>query len=292
MERCLSRAGVMVMDYGTPAGEAAVEAYYTHIRGGRPPSAEALEELKGRYRAIGFSPLERITTAQAAALERVLGIPVVVGHKHAPPFIQEAAQGAAARDVERLVGLPLAPHYSRMSLGGYERSLREAWPRELEFIAGFHDHPAFIGAVAEVLGEALAAGAPDRLFFTAHSLPARILDEGDPYRDQLQRSCDLVAQAMALPPFEFAFQSASKTGEPWVGPDILDAIDAAAGQGMRSALVCPIGFVADHLEILYDLDIEAARHCQERGIAFRRTRMFNDDPAFIACLAAVVREVL
>ena len=282
--------GVVVMDYGTPADEAAVKPYFTHIRGGRAPSEEALHELTERYRAIGFSPLERVTGAQAAALERALDLPVLVGHKHAPPFIEDAAREAAQRGIERLVGLPLAPHYSRLSLGAYEHALREAWPGELIFIPGFHDHPAFIGALVGILREALAGAAPDRLFFTAHSLPARILAEGDPYRDQLLRTCELVAQSTPLPPWEFAFQSASTTGEPWLGPDLLEALDAAAAEGCRSFLVCPIGFVAEHLEILYDLDVEAQAHCRERGLELRRTRMFNDDPAFVACLAAVVQE--
>lgn len=288
----MSQTGVVAMDYGTPANEDAVEAYFTHIRGGRPPSPEALEELKSRYRAIGYSPLEHITRAQAAALERLLGVPVVVGHKHAPPFIHDAVEAASRRGADRLVGLPLAPHYSRISLGGYERALREAWPEEMVFIPGFHEHPAFIGAVVGMLREALAVAAADRLFFTAHSLPARILAEGDPYHQQLHRTCELVAESIPLPPWEFAFQSASHTGERWLGPDIVEAIDAAADSGAGSVLVCPIGFVADHLETLYDLDVEAAQHCRERGIDFRRTRMFNDDPAFIACLASVVEPLL
>lgn len=283
---------IVVMDYGTPADEAGVEPYFTHIRGGRRPSEEALEELTGRYRAIGFSPLQRITGAQAAALERATGLPVLVGHKHAPPFIEDAAREAERRGFDRLVGLPLAPHYSALSVGAYQHALREAWAGDLVFIAGFHDHPAFVGALVGVLREALAADAPDRLLFTAHSLPARILAAGDPYRDQLLRTCELIAESTPLPPWEFAFQSASATGEPWLGPDLLEAIDAAAAEGCRRFLVCPIGFVAEHLEILYDLDVEARAHCRERGLELRRTRMFNDDPAFIAGLAAVVEAAL
>lgn len=276
---------VIAMDYGSPGDESAVEAYYTHIRGGRRASPEALHELTERYRAVGFSPLERITAAQAAALERATGLPVLVGHKHAPPFVSDAAREAAARGFTRVIGLPLAPHYSAMSLGGYEHALREAWDGELAFVPGFHDHPAFIDALVMVLREQLDGWTPDRVLFTAHSLPARILADGDPYRDQLLRTCELVAASMALPPWEFAFQSASTTGEPWLGPDVLECI----GAGRGSVLVCPIGFVADHLEILYDLDVEARAFCVERGIELRRTRMFNDDPAFIGCLAAIVQ---
>lgn len=281
--------GIVVMAYGSPATEADIPAYYSHIRGGRTPSEESLRELVARYRAIGGSRLTEITRAQAAALARLVGRPVFAGMKHAPPFIAEAAAEARRTGVERLVGLPLAPHYARMSLGGYERALREAWRGELVFVPGFHDHPAFIAAVRGILSEALEAGAPERLFFTAHSLPARIVDEGDPYRDQLLESCQLVASSLTLPPWEFAFQSASHTGEPWLGPDLLEAVERS---GARDALVCPIGFVADHLEILYDLDVEAQEFARERGIRLRRTQSFNARPGFIAALAEIVEDAL
>jgi ferrochelatase len=282
--------GILCMAYGSPATEADIAAYYTHIRGGRAPSPEALDELTGRYRAIGGgSPLTDITRAQAQALARHTGLPAFAGMKHAPPFIADAAAEAKRAGVERLVGLPLAPHYARMSLGGYERSLREAWDRELVFVPGFHDHPAFVSAVQGLLRDALAAGGPDRLFFTAHSLPARIIDEGDPYRDQLLESCRLVAAGIQLPEWEFAFQSASHTGEPWLGPDLLDAVERS---GARDVLVCPIGFVADHLEILYDLDVEAQAFAGEKGIRIRRTASFNARTEFIDALAHVVDDAL
>lgn len=278
------------MAYGSPATEGDVAAYFTHIRGGRPPSAEALEELTARYRAIGGgSPLTEITRAQAAALSARSGLRAFVGMKHAAPFIADGAAEAKRAGVRRLVGLPLAPHYARMSLGGYERSLRAAWDAELVFIPGFHDHPAFIAAVRGLLAEALHQARPDRVFFTAHSLPARILDEGDPYRDQLLESCRLVATGMDLPDWEFAFQSASHTGEPWLGPDLLEAVERS---GARDVLVCPIGFVADHLEILYDLDVEAQEFAREKGIRIRRTRSFNASPDFIDALAQIVADAL
>lgn len=283
------RTGVLCLAYGSPAGEAGIEPYFTNIRGGRPPSAEALEELTERYRAIGGSPLSEITNAQARALEARLGLPVFVGFKHAPPFIAEGAETARRAGIERLVGLPLAPHYARISLGGYQRALAEAWPGELVFVPGFHDHPAFIGAVRAILAEALEQFTPDRLFFTAHSLPERIIAEGDGYFDHLLESCRLVGEGMALPEWEFAFQSASKTGEPWLGPDLLDALERS---GAKRVLVCPIGFVADHLEVLYDLDREARDFARERGIELRRTESFNSRPKFIAALAEVVRDAL
>jgi ferrochelatase len=277
------------MAYGSPRTEADVEAYYTHIRGGRPPSPESLEELRERYRAIGASPLEAITRRQASALGRRLGLPSFAGMKHAPPFIEEAVEEARAAGVERLVALPLAPHFAEMSLGGYRRAVEASWDRPLLFIGGFHDHPAFSSAVRGLVSEAARDFRPDRVFFTAHSLPARIVGEGDPYDERLLESCRLVVEGLDLPPWEFAFQSASTTGEPWLGPDLLTAIRRS---GTKRALVCPIGFVADHLEILYDLDVEAQAFCRERGIELRRTPSFNDRLDFIEALAAVVRDRL
>ncbi len=281
--------GVLCMAYGSPAGDGEIEAYYTSIRGGRKPPPEALEELKGRYRAIGGSSLTEITRAQAAALEKQLGLPVFVGMKHTAPFIEDGAAAARAAGIERLVGLPLAPHYSRMSLGSYERALNQAWDRELIFIPGFHAHPAFITAVRGLLSEALATSRPERIYFTAHSLPAKIIAEGDPYREQLLESCRLVAAGLDLPDCDFAFQSASTTGEPWLGPDLLEALERTRA---RDVLVCPIGFVADHLEILYDLDVEARVFARERGIRLRRTASFNTRPDFIAALASVVLDAI
>jgi ferrochelatase len=205
--------------------------------------------------------------------------------KHSPPFIEDGAAEAAAKGVRKLVGLPLAPHFSRLSLGEYESRLRLAWSDELVVIRGFHDHPAFIAAVAQLLRESLESFQPERLFFTAHSLPERILREQDPYVDQLLESCRLVADAMRLPPWELAFQSRSSTGEPWLGPDIIEAM---ARSRARRVLVCPIGFVADHLEILYDLDVEAQESARRQGIELRRTASFNARPEFLDALAAVV----
>jgi ferrochelatase len=280
------------MAYGSPAGtdeNDGIEPYYTHIRGGRKPSPEALAELRERYRAIGGSPLTEITRAQARALAARLGLPVFAGMKHAPPFIADAAAEARGAGIERLVGLPLAPHYAEMSLGAYFASLRQAWAGELIVVRGFHDHPAFIAAVGNLLAEALADFDPERIFFTAHSLPARIEAAGDPYRERLLESCRLVAEGSSLPEWEFAFQSASHTGEPWLGPSLLDSL---ARSGVRRALVCPIGFVADHLEILYDIDVEAMALARERGIDLRRTQSFNTRPEFIDALAAVVRDAM
>jgi ferrochelatase len=284
-----SSTAIICMAYGSPPTEANIAAYYTHIRHGREPSLEALADLVERYRAIGGSPLVEITRAQTNALSLRLGAAVFAGFKHAPPFIADAVDEARRSGVSRLVGLPLAPHYARMSLGGYRDALEEAWDGELVFVPGFHDHPAFIAAVRTLLAEALADYRPDRMFFTAHSLPARIVAEGDGYVDELRASCRLVAAGMELPEWEFAFQSASTTGEPWLGPDLLEAIERS---GAHRVLVCPIGFVADHLEILYDLDVEAQAFAREHDIEIRRTASFNDRAEFIEALAQVVDQAL
>jgi ferrochelatase len=281
--------GVLCMAYGSPESEDDIEAYYTHIRGGRKPSPESLEELKNRYRAIGGSPLTAITRAQTTAIGAKLSLPAFVGMKHASPFIADGAAEARQAGVQRLVGLPLAPHFAEMSLGAYQHSLESAWPGELIFVRGFHDHPAFIQAVRNLITERLKEGRPERLFFTAHSLPARIVAAGDGYPDRLLESCRLVADGMELPEWEFAFQSASTTGDPWLGPDLLSAIERS---GARDVLVCPIGFVADHLEILYDLDVEAQAFARSRGIKITRTESFNTRPDFIGAIAEVVADLL
>jgi ferrochelatase len=277
------------MAYGSPDGEAGIEPYFTHIRGGRPPSPQALEHLRERYRAVGGSPLTAITLEQGAALSGELGIPVFVGMKHAPPFVADAIAEAKAHGMFRLVGLPLAPHYSEMSVGGYLRAMREVWPGEVVFVRGFHDHPAFIAAVRGLLDEARRDFDPQLVIFSAHSLPERIEREGDPYRERLLESSRLAAEAASVGRWEFAFQSASATGEPWLGPPLEDALRRTEA---RRVLVCPIGFVSDHLEILYDIDIEAMALARERGIELRRTASFNTRPEFIRALAAIVRDQL
>jgi ferrochelatase len=283
-------AALLCMAYGAPRDDSQIEAYFTHIRGGRRPSPEALEDLRRRYRAIGGSPLEEITRRQAAALGARLNMQTLVGMKHAPPFIAEAIAEAKAQGWERIVALPLAPHFARMSVGGYEKAIREAWDGELEFIGGFSEHPAYIRAAAGLVREGLQGFSPDRIFFTAHSLPERILAEGDRYDERLLESAQRVAEQVQLElPWEVAYQSASATGEPWLGPDLLDAVERS---GARSVLVCPIGFVADHLEILYDIDIEAQEFAFEHRIELRRTQMFNDRPEFIEALALVVEDRL
>ncbi|HEU5003072.1 MAG TPA: ferrochelatase [Actinomycetota bacterium] len=292
---------VLCMAYGGPRSTDEVEAYYTDIRGGRKPSPEALADLVARYERIGgLSPLPQITQRQAAALGDELGdgYQTYVGMKHWHPFVREAVEQIAADGHDRVIGLVLAPHYSKMSIGGYEQRLRAATEAigatfRVDMIPFWYDNPGFVRFAAENLRAALgdwdAEDTTTRVFFSAHSLPERILADGDPYQDQLLDSSGLIAAVAGAPNWEFAFQSQSHTGEPWLGPDVLTSLAAFCSRGGKRAVVAPIGFVADHLEVLYDIDVECVEKAAELGIDLRRTASPNDDPRFISVLAGVVR---
>jgi ferrochelatase len=286
-------ASVVLMAYGSPEQLADVPAYYSDIRGGRPIPPELMEDLIERYRRLGIedgSPLNAITEETRAALERELGdVPVFTGMKHWTPRIAEAADAAVAAGPDTVVGLVLAPHYSTMSIAGYRQQLDAALAgrAELVFIESWHDEPGFIDLLAERV-----RGTGAHVVFTAHSLPARILDLGDPYKNQLLETAQLVAERAALETWSFSFQSESHTGEPWLGPDILHHLPGLQGDGVRDVLICPIGFVADHLEIRWDLDHEAAELAEELGLGFGRIEMPNADPAFVQVLVGLVRRAL
>jgi ferrochelatase len=283
-------AAVILMAYGSPATAEDVPAYLADIRSGRPVSTDAVEELTERYRRIGGrSPLDEITEAQRAGLERETGLPVVVGMKHWRPRIAEAVDAALSGGADTLVGLVLAPHYSRLSIAGYRERLEDVLQGrgKLVFVESWHDHGPFLDVLASRV-----RGFDGHVVFTAHSLPERILRDGDPYRDQLLETSRLVAERAGLADWSFAFQSASATGEPWLGPDILEELDRLAANGVRRVLVCPVGFVSDHLEILWDLDIEARERAAELGLDLDRIESLNDDPAFIRALAEVVQKAL
>ena len=293
----MTRQAVLLMAYGTPERLDDVEAYYTHIRRGSPPPPALLEELIERYRAVGGpTALNRITRDQAAALEaelarRGLVAPVRVGFKHHPPFIAEAVRGLAADGFERAVGLVLAPHYSLRSVAEYERYAEDARPRglEIDLIRSWHDHPPFLDFLAARLAEThAAAGGEAAVLFTAHSVPARVMEKGDPYPDQLRETSAAVAARAGVGPWDFAYQSAGRTGEEWLGPDVVDAVAALAGRGERAVVVQAIGFVSDHLEVLYDLDVEARRATESHGMTYARVPMPNADGAFIGALAELV----
>jgi protoporphyrin/coproporphyrin ferrochelatase len=282
------KTAVILMAYGSPERAEDIPAYLADIRGGRPVRPEAVEELSERYRRIGGrSPLNEITERQRAALQRELGLPVYVGMKHWHPRIAEAAERAGADGAERVVGLVLAPHYSRISIGGYRERLEEALPDgiELVFVPSWHDHEGFLDVLANRV-----RGTAAHVVFTAHSLPARILAEGDPYRDQLLETSQLIADKAGVETWSFAFQSESPTGEPWLRPDILEELEALHAQGVSSVLVAPVGFVSDHLEILWDLDIEAREKAAGLGLELERIESLNDDPSFIRALADLVTQ--
>jgi protoporphyrin/coproporphyrin ferrochelatase len=285
-------AAVVLMAYGSPERLADVPAYYADIRGGRPIRPELLDDLVARYRALGIedeSPLNAITEQTRAALERELGdVPVFTGMKHWTPRIAEAAERALATGARTVVGLVLAPHYSSLSIAGYRQQLEDALAgrADLAFVDSWHDDTGFVDVLADRV-----RGTDAHVVFTAHSLPARILDEGDPYKDQLLETSCLVAERAGVDDWSFSFQSESPTGEPWLGPDILDYLDALHADGVRDVLVCPVGFVADHLEIRWDLDHEAREKADELGLRFARIEMPNADPAFVRVLAGLVRRV-
>jgi ferrochelatase len=295
--------GVLVMAYGTPATPADVEAYYTHVRRGRPPTPDLLADLRRRYEAIGgTSPLLERTRAQAAGLRDALGpqFRVELGMKHAPPFIEEGVARLAGMGVGRVIGLVLAPHYSRLSVGEYAARAADAAAAHglhLDMVESWHVEPGYVDLLADYL-TATSVGPEVEVVFTAHSLPARILDEGDPYPEQLRETAAAVVEraglrgpnaAISVERWSVAWQSAGRTPEPWIGPDILDVLRARAAEGVEGVVLCPAGFVSDHLEVLYDLDVEARAVAEELGLAFARTRMPNEDPRFCWALAEVVR---
>ena len=291
--------GVVVMAYGTPGPGTPVETYYTDIRRGRPPSPQQLADLVARYDAIGgTSPLAERTEAQRAEIQRALDerapgrARVVLGQKHAAPFIEDAVAALVAEGVERAVGLVLAPHWSRSSVGQYQERLAAAAGEHGLRSAGvesWHLEPTYIAFLADAVRDGLAL-LPERtkVLFTAHSLPERAL-VGDPYPDQLRASATAAALAAGLhrwAGWSLAWQSAGRTDDPWRGPDVLTVIRELGATGRaEGVLVCPQGFVSDHLEVAYDLDIEAKQVAWEAGLAFGRTRVLNADPTVLGALA-------
>ncbi len=267
-------------------------AYYADIRGGRPIAQEHLEDLVSRYRRLGIedsNPLNAITEETRARLSDVLALPVFTGMKHWDPHIDEAANRAVETGADTVIGLVLAPHYSALSIKGYREQLEGALDGRaaLEFVESWHDDPGFVEFLAGRI-----RGTDRHVVFTAHSLPARILDAGDPYRDQLLETSRLVASAAGVDDWSFSFQSESPTGEPWLGPDILDHLTSLHDAGTDRVLVCPVGFVSDHLEIRWDIDTEAQERAAELGMELGRIRMPNAEPGFVDVLAEIVKRAL
>ncbi|HEX9992499.1 MAG TPA: ferrochelatase [Acidimicrobiales bacterium] len=297
--------GVLVMAYGTPRRPDEVEAYYTDIRRGRPPTPELLADLRSRYDALGgVSGLYERTVAQqravAAALDRLAPGRFVVelGQKHAPPFVEDGVRALAARGVRRAVGLVLAPHYARASVGRYQERAAAAGAEagvEMVPVESWHLLAAYLDFLAAGVRSVLA-GLPERtkVLFTAHSLPVRAVAADDPYPGQLRATASAVAERAGLARWagwSTCWQSAGRTGDEWLGPDVLAVIADLAATGRADGVaVCPCGFVADHLEVRYDLDLQAREAAERAGLAFARTPSVNDDPAVMAALAEVVLE--
>jgi ferrochelatase len=311
-----SPIGVLVMAYGTASGPDDVERYYTDIRGGRPPTPGHLEELRERYATIGNRfPLLEITRQQAEGLERELnlaepgGFRIYLGMKHSPPSIADAVERMRADGIERAVGVVMAPHWSGMSVESYIERVRTETrdgPPSFAFVRSYHDHPGFVSFLSARVAEALGRLSPSErdgatVIFSAHSLPVREVADGSlrclrcrmcedscRYRDGLAETAALVAAELGLTRHTVAWQSAGRTDDPWWGPPIEDVIAVLASQGCPAVVVCSAGFVADHLEILYDLDVEAQAIAEQAGMGLVRTEMPNADPAFVHVLAEVV----
>lgn len=300
--------GVLVMSYGTPVSMDEVESYYTHIRRGRPPTPEQLADLTGRYEAIvgGVFPLRENTDRQAAALQRTLDEAAGAGKyacyqglKHAPPFIEDGVAAMAADGISKAVGIVLTPQYSSMSVGGYVKRARDEAEKlgiSMSFVLQYHLHPALIDALSERVSQALQRFGERRddcvVLFSAHSLPEKIIEMNDPYPEQLLETSKAVAASAGVSRWQFTWQSAGQTGQPWLGPDILETLDRLAAEGAKHILVAPVGFVSDHLEVLYDIDLEAKKHAEALGIHLERIDMLNDDPRYMTALADSVRAAI
>jgi len=290
------------MAYGTPTTPDDVEAYYTRIRHGRPPTPELLQELKDRYNDLGgTSPLAARTAAQVEGITAQLEarfpgqFDVRFGSKYEPPMIEDVAPSFVADGFTHVIGLVLAPHSSSMSTTQYMDRARACLGDQLRFteIHSWWDNPDFIAIIAQRVNDALATIPLSRLattevLFSAHSLPQKILANGDTYPDQLRASAELAAHAAGLSTWDLAWQSAGRTADPWIGPDILQVLREKHAAGITDVVSCPIGFVSDHLEVLFDIDIQAQELAHELGLNLVRTTSLNDDPAFMSMLAEVV----
>ena len=295
---------VLLMAYGTPSSMEDIEPYLTDIRRGHKPALDAVEDLKSRYRRIGGrSPLLDITRAQASALRQKLNseglnTQVYIGMKHWHPYIREVVPQIINDGFERIIALVLAPHYSQMSIGGYKQALGEtvtdSGRLSVNFVESWYDHPLFHRALQEKIQIALNQfSTPEKvqLLFTAHSLPERILQSNDPYPTQLQSSCQSVANLLQRKDWSFAYQSAGQTKEKWLGPDLVDFLrELVHRRNLTDVLVVPIGFVADHLEILFDIDVEAQEFARSNGLNLERTESLNSNPTFISALADIIQK--
>ena len=289
---------VLLMAYGGPDSLDDVEPYLLDVRGGRPVSPEFVAEIKQRYARIGGrSPIRELTEAQAAGVQRLLGerFAVRVGMRHWHPYIADAVEGIVAAGQRRLVGIVMAPHYSAMSVGAYQKKLLAATAGRLDvaLLRSWGEHPKFLVAVAGRVTQALqrfASPAAVQVIYTAHSLPERILAAGDPYPSELQASATAVARRAGLTAWHFAYQSAGATAEPWLGPEACALMTELAGKGHQAFLIVPIGFVCDHVEVLYDVDIVYQALAGRLGVHLERTASLNDDPLLVAAVAEIAHD--
>lgn len=292
------------MAHGTPSSPDGIEAFYTRIRRGHPPTPELLEDLTRRYLAIGgVSPLTERTAAQVAGITAALerdapgAFDVRFGSKFEAPMLEEPAAAFRDEGFDTVIGIVLAPHSSTMSTEQYMSRARETLGADVAFIAvgAWYDAPGFLELIASRVREALATIPASRLettevIFSAHSLPTRVVEMGDTYPEQLLESATLAAEIAGVPSFDVAWQSAGRTADPWLGPDILVALREKRERGFTDVVSCPIGFVSDHLEVLYDIDLEAQGVAREIGLNLVRTASLNDDPVFTSILANVIRQ--
>src|SRR5580658_9134996 len=298
--------GVLVMAHGTPSSPEGIEPFYTRIRRGHPPTPEQLADLTSRYLAIGgVSPLTERTTAQVAGIARALEsthpgeFDVRFGSKFEPPMLEEAAESFRNEGFARVVGIVLAPHSSSMSTEQYMSRAKAVLGEDVEFIAigAWYGSPGFLEFIAQRVNDALATIPEERrdtteVIFSAHSLPQRVIEQGDTYAEQLQESAEIAAAKANLTSFDVAWQSAGRTPDPWLGPDILVALRDKRALGVTDVVSCPIGFVSDHLEVLFDIDVEAQGVARDVGLNLIRTASLNDDPAFMALLSNVVLDAV
>jgi protoporphyrin/coproporphyrin ferrochelatase len=289
------REAVLLLAHGAPERLEDIESYLNYVRGGRPTPTRIVEEVRQRYAEIGgSSPMLARTREQAAALQAQLGVPVYFGMRNWHPFILETMERMKADGIERIVAICLAPQYSRASVGFYFRRTQEAkqetgMTAEIVWTKTFHDSPALVEAFHARLAPLLPAA---KVLFTAHSLPEKILDRGDPYESETKATARLVAARAGLAGYDFAYQSQGFTDDQWLGPTVESTIDRYAGEGIREMVLAPIGFVSDHVEILYDVDILFRNYARERAIALRRPESLNDSPELVAALAQVAASKL
>ena len=293
--------GVVLMTYGAPNGSADVAAYLGRVREGTVPSAELVAEMRARYERIGGSPLVVITASQTAALERELGTDhrVRAGMRFSDPTVDVALAELVDLGCARIVGICLSPQWSPLLMGGYERALRSAIAAQApgtpwSIVGAWHRTPEFIDVLANKLRRALETLPPDvPVLLTAHSLPRRVFETEPGYIAQLRETADLVAAraGLAAGQWSWAYQSAGHTAEEWLRPDLKELFPALAAAGHRDVLIAPVQFLADHLEVLYDLDVAARAEAESTGLRYHRVPMPNTDPAFIVALAAVAHSL-